>query len=163
MMTMFNALTISGRIHKNHEPSMADEISIMLEMPRMYDGTTVTSNTVVTALFWQQYGLDLLHPEVSQWLEKCAPDVKYAVAKKQQDDDEDTTYFRVGRNGTLKVHLSPEVYERLRKVSSDYLWWQVEQSIETTEQKDYDTEKIEYVTAALKNAVSRTFTPSVIG
>ena len=95
------------------------------------EGTLVPASTVVTALLWQQYGLDLLHPEVSRWLEKNAPDVKYAVARNKfaRSDSQNNASFRAGRNGTLKVYLTLEIDDRLRKVSSDYIWWQAEQSM----------------------------------
>jgi hypothetical protein len=133
------------------QPVMADSngngMPLILKMSGATEGTLVPATTVVTALLWQQYGLDMLHPEVSRWLEKHAPDVKYAVARNKFEsvNERNSSNFRVGRNGTLKVHLSLEIDDRLRKVSSDYFWWQVESS------KATETEQIGTMAGILNN------------
>lgn len=160
MMTMFNGINILGGRHKYLAPSTEDELPLTLEMPSCYDGKAVPSSTVVTALMWQQYGLDLLHPEVSRWLEIYAPDVKYALALNARDDEQNSANFRVGWDGTLKVHLSTDVEERLRKVSSDYIWWQVKHSMEPGH-KDMAEDSIEEIAEVLNNAGSKTFTLNV--
>src|SRR5215510_1649945 len=162
MLTMSNGINILGGRHKYLAPSMEDELPLTLEMPSRYDGTTVLSSTVVTALLWQQFGLDLLHPEVNRWLEKYAPDVKYAVAVNSCDVEQNSVNFRVGWDGTLKVHLSPDVDERLRRVSSDYIWWQVEHAMDPGH-KDMAEESIEQIAGVLNDARSKTFKLSVAG
>jgi hypothetical protein len=120
--------------HKQEDALDSDDygLPLLLEIPDATEGTMVSSGTVVAALMWQQYGLDLLHPEVSRWLENNAPDVKYAVARNKftHGDDYHNHNFRVGRYGTLKIHLSLEIDARFRKVSSDYIRWQVDRSME---------------------------------
>ncbi len=112
-------------------PTIAGELPVMLEMPGGSEGKTVPTNTVLMALLWQQYGLDLPHPEVSRWLERYAPDVKYAVArnKSMRSDEDDPAELKVSSDGTIKVHLSLEVDQRLREVSSQYIRWQSREPI----------------------------------
>jgi hypothetical protein len=74
------------------------ELPFMLQMSDWPKGETVSTSTVVMALLWQYYGLDLNHPEVSQWLEQNAPDVKYAVAEDQLASGDDRSSFRIGPN-----------------------------------------------------------------
>lgn len=82
-------------------------------------------------LLWQQYGLDIVHPEVSRWLERNAPDVKYAVARSQFFVGCDKiSQFKVGPKGTVEFQLSLNIDDRLREVSSQYILSQVQHSIE---------------------------------
>jgi hypothetical protein len=92
-----------------------------VEMPAGLEGRTVSSSTVMMALLWQQYGIDMRHPEFNRWLEQNAPDVKYAVARNRIRESE-RAELRVGDDGTIKVQLTAEVDERLREVSSQYVF-----------------------------------------
>jgi hypothetical protein len=130
---MFQSINIFGRRQQNQTVSMIDQLPVMVEMPAGYEGKTVPSNTVMTALLWQQYGLDLLHPEFSRWLEQNAPDVKYAMAQNRCKNGE-RAELRVGADGRIKVQLSPEVDDRLRDISSQYIMWQMESGNEQEEQ-----------------------------
>jgi hypothetical protein len=159
VMGMLHCITITNRMRENLAFTTKNELPITLEMPCELNGTIVPSSIVVTALLWQQYGLDLLHPEVSRWLEKFAPDVKYAVARNQRSDEQD---FRVGLDGTLKVYLNPDDDKRLRKVSSDYIWWQVEQSMDP-EHMDIVEKTIDQIAGVISAAGTPTYTPSVAG
>jgi hypothetical protein len=120
--------------------STAGELPVMLEMPGGYEGKTVSTSTVLMALLWQHYGLDLPHPEVSRWLEQNAPDVKYAVARNRStsSDEYGSAEFKVRSDGTIMVHLSPEVDQRLREVSSQYIRWQAHDPIELQEEQNED-------------------------
>jgi hypothetical protein len=120
MINMFQSINIFGRKQQNRASSMIDQLPVTVEMPAGYEGKTVSSNTVMMALLWQQYGLDLLHPEFSRWLEQNAPDVKYAVAQNRCKNGE-RAGLRVGVDGRIKVQLSPEVDDRLREISSQYI------------------------------------------
>jgi hypothetical protein len=120
MINMFQSINIFGRKQQNRASSMIDQLPVTVEMPAGYEGKTVSSNTVMMALLWQQYGLDLLHPEFSRWLEQNAPDVKYAVAQNRCKNGE-RAGLRVGTDGRIKVQLSPEVDDRLREISSQYI------------------------------------------
>jgi hypothetical protein len=117
---MFQSINIFGRKQENRVASMIDQFPVTVEMPAGYEGKTVSSSTVMMALLWQQYGLDMLHPEFNRWLEQNAPDVKYAVAQNRAKDGE-RAELRVGVDGRIKVQLSPEVDDRLREVSSQYI------------------------------------------
>lgn len=117
---MFQSINIFGRKERSTSVSMIDQNPVKVEMPAGYEGKTISSNTVMMALLWQQYGLDLLHPEFSRWLEQNAPDVKYAVAQ-NKDKNSERPGLRVGEDGTIKVQLSPEVDDRLREISSQYI------------------------------------------
>jgi hypothetical protein len=125
MIKMFQASTTFGRNQQGSTQSASDELQVKLEMPGWSKGKTVSTGRVVAALLWQQYGLDVLHPEVSSWLEQNAPDVKYAVARNSNDSN--SAQFRVESDGTVKVHLSLKVDDRLRAVSSNYILSQVGQ------------------------------------
>jgi hypothetical protein len=72
----------------------------------------------------------MLHPEVSRWLEKNAPDVKYAAVRNQFASGNDKTQFKVGSQGTVQLQLSLETDDRLREVSSQYILSQVRHSFE---------------------------------
>jgi hypothetical protein len=115
---MFHSLAIFRR---KRQPSARYELPVMLRMGEWFEGETVSTSTVVLELVWQYYGLDLSHPEVSRWLEKNAPDVKYAVAEDQLANGDDRSRFRIGPNGMMTVYLSPEVDDRLREISSRYI------------------------------------------
>jgi hypothetical protein len=119
-----------GRIKMSHgyaiyrrkrQASARYELPVMLQMSDLSEGETVSTSTVVMALLWQFYGLDLNHPEVSRWLEQNAPDVKYAVAEDQLASGDSRSRFRIGPNGMMTVHLSLEVDDRLRDISSRYI------------------------------------------
>jgi hypothetical protein len=120
MIKMFQSINIFGRKQQNRAASMIDQLPVIVEMPAGYEGKTVSSSTVMMALLWQQYGLDLLHPEFNRWLEQNAPDVKYAVAQNRHKDGE-RAGLRVGTDGKIKVQLSPKVDDRLREISSQYI------------------------------------------
>jgi hypothetical protein len=130
---MFQSINIFGRKQQNRAASMIDQLPVMVEMPAGYEGKTVSSNTVMTELLWQQYGLDLLHPEFSRWLEQNAPDVKYAVAQNGCKNGE-SAELRVGADGRIKVQISLEIDRRLREVTSQYIMWQMESEKEQEEQ-----------------------------
>jgi hypothetical protein len=130
---MFQSINIFGRKQQNRAASIIDQLAVMVEMPAGYEGKTVSSDTVMMALLWQQYGLDLLHPEFSRWLEQNAPDVKYAVAENRCKNGE-SAGLRVGADGRIKVQLSLEVDRRLRDISSQYIMWQMETEKEQEEQ-----------------------------
>jgi hypothetical protein len=98
----------------------ANQMSVKLRMPLGYQGKTVPINIVVMELMWQQYGLDLMHPEVNRWLEQNAPEVKALVAKKHNDAG-----FTVGPKGTIEMQLSLRTDDRLREISSQYVLSQV--------------------------------------
>jgi hypothetical protein len=130
---MFQSINIFGRKQQNRAGSMIDQLPVMVEMPAGCEGKTVSSSAVMTALLWQQYGLDLLHPEFSRWLEQNAPDVKYAVAQNSCQNGE-RAGLRVGADGGIKLQLSLEVDRRLREVASQYIMWQMEPEKEQEEQ-----------------------------
>jgi hypothetical protein len=119
-MRKFQNIGIFGRKQQNRAAAMIDRFPVMVEMPAGFEGKTVSSSTVMMALLWQQYGLDLLHPEFSRWLELNAPDVKYAVARTDLKNGE-RAGLRVGEDGIIKVQLSAEVDDRLREISSQYV------------------------------------------
>src|SRR5262245_54411169 len=114
MIKMFRSFNIFGWGKQNSARSAVNEMPVKLRMPGWSRGKTVPASRVVTALLWQHYGLDLLHPEVSQWLERYAPDVKYAIAANTfaDGDDHNSAEFRVGPDGTIQVYISLEVDDR---------------------------------------------------
>jgi hypothetical protein len=136
----FHNLTVFGQRREPPARSGAGELPVILEMPDGCEGKTVPTSTVMMALLWQQYGLDLPHPEVSRWLEQNAPDVKYAVARNRStsSDEDESAELKVSSDGTIKVHLSLEVDQRLREVSSQYVMWQAQASIELQEEQSED-------------------------
>jgi hypothetical protein len=121
MNYMFQSIINFTREQQDSMTSIVDQASVKVEMPAGYEGKTVSSSAVMMALLWQQYGLDMRHPEFNRWLEQNAPDVKYAVAKNKFKMSE-SAGLKVGADGTIKVQLSPEVDERLREVSSQYIF-----------------------------------------
>jgi hypothetical protein len=130
IITMFQCLDIFGRKQSKFKNPAENELSIELIMPAYYQGKTVPSSIVMMELLWQQYGLDMLHPEVSRWLEKNAPDVKYAAVRNQFASGNDKAQFKVGSQGTVELQLSLDVDDRLREVSSQYILSQVRHSFE---------------------------------
>jgi hypothetical protein len=140
MVKTFHDLNVFGcrREALPHPP--AGELPVLLEMPGGSEGKSIPTNTVMMALLWQHYGLDLPHPEFSRWLEQNAPDVKYAVARNRStnSDENESAELRVNSDGTIKVHLSPEVDQRLREVSSQYIRWQIQDSIELQQEQNDD-------------------------
>ncbi|MBO0723538.1 MAG: hypothetical protein J2P41_22125 [Blastocatellia bacterium] len=104
---------------KEQNSTVSHQSSVKIDMPAGLEGKTVSSNTVMMALLWQQYGIDMLHPEFSCWLDQNAPDVKYAVAR---SDVKKSKELRVGADGTINVRLTPEVEGRLREISSQYIF-----------------------------------------
>jgi hypothetical protein len=115
---MFHGYAIFRR---KRQASECYELPVILEMHGWAEGETVSTSTVVRALLWQFYGLDLRHPEVSRWLEQNAPDVKYAVAEDQLASGDDRTRFKIGTDRMMTVYLSLEIDDRLREVSSRYI------------------------------------------
>jgi hypothetical protein len=140
MAKTFHNFTVFGRRREAPVRSTAGELPVMLEMPGGCEGKTVPTSTVMMALLWQYYGLDLPHPEVSRWLEQNAPDVKYAVARNKSttDEEDESAELKVGSDGTIEVHLSLEVDQRLREVSSQYIRWQAQDPIELQEEENED-------------------------
>ena len=122
----FKCLNLFGR---KQEANPADnEMSIELTMPACYHGRTVPTSIVLMELLWQQYGLDMLHPELNGWLERYAPDVKYAAARYEVGFVDPNTQFKVGPKGTIELNLSLDVDDRLREVSSEYIFSQIKPS-----------------------------------
>jgi hypothetical protein len=122
---MFQSINVFGREQHYSADSMNDQLTIMVEMPVRFEGRPVSPRAVMISLLWQQYGLDLLHPEFSRWLEQNAPDVKYAVAQNSVKNGVNAG-LRVGADGMVKVELSLDFDQRLREVSSQYMRWQME-------------------------------------
>ncbi|MBO0719405.1 MAG: hypothetical protein J2P41_01190 [Blastocatellia bacterium] len=118
---MFQNIAKFGRKQNSEILPMGETVSV--EMPAGFEGKSITSSVVMTSLLWQQYGLDLLHPEFNRWLELNAPDVKYATAQNNNG-------FTVGPDRKIKVHISPAMDQRLREISSKYILWQVESEVE---------------------------------
>jgi hypothetical protein len=122
---MFQSLNTVGRKQHYSAAELIDQLTVMVEMPVRFEGRPVSSRAVMISLLWQQYGLDLLHPEFSRWLERNAPDVKYAVAQNSVNNGVNAG-LRVGADGMVKVELSLDFDQRLREVSSQYMRWQME-------------------------------------
>jgi hypothetical protein len=127
---MFQSFNTFGRKQQDFTNPVVNELSVKLRMPACYQGKAVPTSIVVMELLWQQYGLDMIHPEVSRWMEKNAPDVKYMAAKTQFARSNDRTQFRVGANGTIELHLPLKLDDRLREISSQYILSQVQHSME---------------------------------
>lgn len=124
MTTMFQSVNSFERQQQESKGTVANQLSVKLRMPLGFQGKTVPMNIVVMELLWQQYGLDLLHPEVSRWLEQNAPEVKSLVAS-----DRHNAMFTVGSKGTIEMQISLRTDDRLREVSSQYILSQVGQSM----------------------------------
>lgn len=108
----------------------ADKILVKLRMPAGYRGKVIPSSIVMMELLWQQYGLDVIHPRVSSWIEKNAPDLRYMAASMAVNNQFSGSKFRADLNGIVNLQLSLNVDDRLREVSSSYIRSQVESSIE---------------------------------
>lgn len=139
---MFQNIGIFGsrkREDKREEQASLDLFSIdpvAIELPAGCEGQTVPSSRVLTTLLWQQYGLDLLHPEFSRWLDQNAPDVKHAVALNGRLDA-DCAGFKAGADRKIKVQISPVVDQRLREISAEYILWQLQ-----FEQERFEPERL---------------------
>jgi hypothetical protein len=127
---MFQSINIFGHKQQAFTNPVINRLSVKLRMPAGYQDKVVSASIVVMELLWQQYGLDVIHPEVSRWLEKNAPDVKYMAANNQFASGDDRSKFRVGSNGTIELHLPLKLDDRLREVSSQYILSQVQHSID---------------------------------
>ena len=123
---MFQSINIVGRKQKDSEFSMINH-PVAVVMPAGFEGTSVPASAVMMALLWQEYGLDLLHPQFNRWLERNAPDVKSAVAQNKQG-------LRVGADRQIKLQISPAFDQRVREVSSNYILWQMEPEMEQVEE-----------------------------
>lgn len=129
MLKMFKCLNIFGRKHQSLNDAAENEMSVILTMPACYRGKSVPTSIVIMELLWQQYGLDLLHPQLSRWLEFNAPEVKYAAARSQYEiGSGENPRFKVGPRGTLQLRLSLDDDDRLREVSSQYIFSQIKPS-----------------------------------
>jgi hypothetical protein len=127
---MFQCLNIFSRKQQEFTKPVANELSVELIIPAGYHGKAIPPSVVLMELLWQQYGLDMLHPEVSRWLEQNAPDVKYAAATNQLASGNDSAQFTVGPQGTVELQLSLTVDDRLREVSSQYILSHIQHSME---------------------------------
>jgi hypothetical protein len=127
---MFQCLDNFGSKQQGFTNPVPDKLTVKLRMPVVYHGKVVPPSVVVMELLWQQYGLDLLHPEVSGWLEQNAPDVKYAAARNEFASDNGSTQFTLGPQGTVEFQLPLTVDDRLREVSSQYILSQIQHSTE---------------------------------
>jgi hypothetical protein len=128
---MFQSINTFGGKQQGFANPMVNELSVKLRMPAGYQGKAVPTSIVVMELLWQQYGLDMIHPEVSRWLEKNAPDVKYMAAKTQFARGNDRTEVNVGPTGIIELHLPLMLDDRLRDISSQYILSQVQHSMES--------------------------------
>lgn len=151
----------SSTIFRHQEKGPAQAVAYLLELPAGSEGKMVPTETVVKALLWQYYGLDLLHPEVSRWLEQNAPDVKYAVVESRQanGDSRGRAEFRVGSDRTIRVYLSLAAIDRLREISSQYLLRQVEESREPQPPMEPVEPEIVQAASALKQVRHSIKTP----
>jgi hypothetical protein len=124
---MFQSFNTFGRKQQDFTNPVVNELSVKLRMPAGYQGKAVPTSIVVMELLWQQYGLDMIHPQVSRWLEQNAPDVKYMAAKSQFARGNDVN---VGPTGIIELLLPLKLDDRLREVSSQYILSQVQHSME---------------------------------
>jgi hypothetical protein len=127
---MFQSFNTFGRKQQGFTNPVVNELSVKLRMPAGYQGKAVPTSIVVMELLWQQYGLDMVHPKVSLWLEQNAPDVKYMTAKTRFARDNDRTEVNVGPTGIIELHLPLKLDDRLREVSSQYILSQVQHELE---------------------------------
>ncbi len=125
---MFQSFNNTGRKQQANTNPVVNELSVKLRMPACYRGKAVPTSIVVMELLWQQYGLDLIHPEVSRWLEKNAPDVKNMAARNQFARL--GTEVNAGPTGIIEMHLPLKLDDRLREVSSQYILSQVQHSMD---------------------------------
>ncbi len=151
---MFQSMNTVGRKQHYSAASMIDQLWVMVEMPVRFEGRPVSSRAVMISLFWQQYGLDLLHPKFSRWLEQNAPDVKYAVAQNSVRNGVNAG-MRVGSDGKVKVQLPLELDQRLREVSSQYMMWQIEPEMEQMKPEMEQEDQIATIVYLNKPAVSQ--------
>src|SRR5262245_27911336 len=114
MVKMFQRIGSFGRKERDEQALFINQYQVAVEMPLGFEGQTVSSSSVMMALLWQQYGLDLLHPEFSRWLEQNAPDVKYAIVLNDRGNGE-SAGLKVGTDSKIKVQISPVVDQRLRE------------------------------------------------
>jgi hypothetical protein len=128
---MFQSFNNIGREQQAFTNPVVNELSVKLRMPAGYQGKVVPTSIVVMELLWQQYGLDMIHPKVSRWLEKNAPDVKYMAARSQFACGDGRTEVNVGSTGVIELNLPLKLDDRLREVSSQYILSQVEDSTVT--------------------------------
>src|SRR5262245_44803468 len=114
MIKMFRSFNIFGWGKQNSARSAVNEMPVKLRMPGGSRGETVPAARLVSRLSCYHYDLALRQPEVSQWLERYAPDVKYAIAANTfaDGDDHNSAEFRVGSDGTIQVYISLEVDDR---------------------------------------------------
>ncbi|HKX27851.1 MAG TPA: hypothetical protein VJ302_09180 [Blastocatellia bacterium] len=119
---MFESLNSFGCRPQGSTQLTSDKLPVSVNLPHGFQGKMVPASIVVMELLWQHYGLDLLHPVFSRWLERHAPDVKFAVPTGNQDRE--CASFKVGLDGTIKLDLSVQADDRLRQVSAQYLWSQ---------------------------------------
>ena len=127
---MFQSFNNIGRKQQAFTNPVVNELSVKLRMPACYQGKAVPTSIVVMELLWQQYGLDMIHPKVSRWLETNASDVKYMAAKTQFVRGNGSTEVNVGPTGIIEMHLPLKLDDRLREVSSQYILSQVQHSME---------------------------------
>ena len=127
LITMFQSL---NRKQQDFRNPVVDGLTVKLRMPACYLGKAAPTSIVVMELFWQQYGLDILHPAVNRWLEQNAPDVKSAAAKSQFVGGDTNSQIKVSPQGTIELRLPLKIDDRLREVSSLYILSQIHHSIE---------------------------------
>jgi hypothetical protein len=127
---MFQSINIFGRKQQAISNPVVNEVAVKLRMPVGYQGKSVPTSIVAMELLWQQYGLDLMHPEVNRWLDQNASDIKAAVARNQMVSVGENAQVKVSSRGTIEFQLSVKVDERLREVSSQYILSQMGQAIE---------------------------------
>jgi len=127
---MFQSFNTSVSKQQGFTNPVINEISVNLRMPAGYQGKVVPTSIVVMELLWQQYGLDVIHPEVSRWLEKNAPEVKYMASRNQFANGDESSKFIVKANGTIDLLLPLKTDDRLRMVSSQYILSQVQGDLE---------------------------------
>ncbi len=117
---MLQCLNIFGNKQQGFTNPVPDEIIVKLRVPAVYHRKAVPPSIVVMELLWQQYGLDVLHPEVNRWLDQNAPDVSAATKNHY-----DTPRYSVGPQGTIELPLPLKVDDRLRDVSFQYIVSQI--------------------------------------
>jgi hypothetical protein len=130
MFMMSKCLNIFGRKQQGFTDRANNDLAVELVMPACYQGKTVPTSIVLMELLWQHYGLDLLHPKLSRWMELNAPDVKYAAARSTLKIGQDSGPFKVGPKGTIRLQLSLDDDDRLREVSSQYIFSQIKPTFE---------------------------------
>jgi hypothetical protein len=127
---MFQCLKILGCVQQGFTNLEVSELPVKLSMPACFQGKAIPTSIILMELLWQQYGLDVIHPEVSRWLEENAPDVRHAAANNQLEGGDVCHQIKVEQNGTIELRLPLKIDDRLREVSTRYFLSQVQQSIE---------------------------------